>query len=60
VAGLRLAANTPLLNQVVPFLLLMNLLVAFNWLAFALVGAHRAATGQGFTYPLTLPFRGRS
>jgi hypothetical protein len=31
------------------------MLVAFNWLVFAGIGMHRAATGQLFTYPLTLP-----
>lgn len=31
-----------------------NLSVAFNWLAFTAIGAQRAATGQTFTYPLTL------
>ena len=40
--------------QLAPFLLLLNLLLLLNWLLFAVVAIHRAATGQTFTYPLTL------
>ena len=40
--------------QVVPFLLFLNLMLALNWVLFAVVGIHRAATGQTFTYPMTL------
>jgi uncharacterized Tic20 family protein len=40
--------------QLVPFLLFVNLMLILNWLLFAVVGIHRAATGQTFTYPLTL------
>jgi uncharacterized Tic20 family protein len=38
----------------VPFLLFVNLMLLLNWLLFALIGMHRAATGQLFTYPMTL------
>ena len=37
-----------------PFLLFLNLMLLLNWVLFALIGMHRAATGQTFTYPLTL------
>ena len=40
--------------QLVPFLLFVNLMLILNWVLFALVAMHRAATGQAFTYPLTL------
>jgi uncharacterized protein len=56
VAGLRLTATgSPYTVQAVPFLFFCNLLIAFNWLVFTAIGAQRAATGQTFTYPLTLP-----
>ena len=29
----------------------MNLMLVLNWLLFAVVAIHRAATGQPFTYP---------
>ena len=29
-------------------------MLVLNWLLFAIVGVHRAATGQTFTYPMTL------
>jgi uncharacterized Tic20 family protein len=40
--------------QLAPFLLFVNLMLILNWLLFAAIGIHRAATGQTFTYPLTL------
>ena len=40
--------------QLVPFLLFLNLMLVLNALLFAVVGIHRAATGQTFTYPMTL------
>jgi len=40
--------------QLVPFLFFLNLMLLLNWLLFAIVGIHRAATGQTFTYPMTL------
>jgi uncharacterized Tic20 family protein len=55
VIGLRLTATgSPYTVQAVPFLFFCNLLIAFNWFMFTLIGAHRAVTGQTFTYPLTL------
>jgi uncharacterized Tic20 family protein len=40
--------------QLVPFLLFVNLVLLLNWVLFAIVAVHRAATGQTFTYPLTI------
>jgi uncharacterized Tic20 family protein len=40
--------------QFVPFLLFLNLALALNAVLFAIVAIHRAATGQTFTYPLTI------
>ena len=40
--------------QFVPFLLFVNLILVLNGVLFAIVAIHRAATGQTFTYPLTL------
>jgi uncharacterized protein len=62
VGGMRLAAGSPYLVQLVPFLLFVNLLVALNWLVFSAIGAVRALEGQTFTYPMTLhpPRRGRT
>jgi uncharacterized Tic20 family protein len=54
VAGMRLLAGSPYTVQLVPFALFVNLVLVLNWLIFMLVGARRAATGQTFTYPLTL------
>jgi uncharacterized Tic20 family protein len=53
VAGLASVDGSPASIQLVPFLIFVNLLVALNWLLFALVGTHRAAHGQPFTYPMT-------
>jgi uncharacterized Tic20 family protein len=58
VGAMHLLAGTLVGVQFVPFLLFVNLMLVLNWLLFALVGVHRAATGQLFTYPLTL--RGRT
>ena len=55
IAALRLTAGSPYTVQLVPFLLFVNMLLAFNWLVFTVIAMHRAATGQLFTYPLTLP-----
>jgi uncharacterized Tic20 family protein len=38
----------------VPFLLFLNMMPVFNWFMFTLIAIHRAATGQTFTYPMTL------
>jgi uncharacterized Tic20 family protein len=40
--------------QFVPFLLFLNLALVLNAALFAIVAIHRAATGQTFTYPLTI------
>jgi uncharacterized Tic20 family protein len=40
--------------QFVPFLLFCNLVLVLNAVLFAIVAIHRAATGQTFTYPLTI------
>jgi uncharacterized Tic20 family protein len=53
VAGLASVDGSPGSIQLVPFLIFVNLLVALNWLLFALIGTHRAAHGLPFTYPLT-------
>lgn len=47
-------AGTVVGVQLLPFLLFLNLMLALNWLLFAAIGIHRAATGQTFTYPMTL------
>lgn len=54
VAVLELTRGTIVAVQLVPFLLLMNLLLVVNAVFFAIVAIHRAATGQTFTYPMTL------
>jgi uncharacterized Tic20 family protein len=60
VAALRLTATgSPYTVQAVPSLFFCNLLIAFNWLVFTAIGAQRAATGQTFTYPMTLRAPGK-
>jgi uncharacterized Tic20 family protein len=54
VGSLHLLEGTVVAVQLVPFLLFLNLMLVLNWLLFAAVGIHRAATGQMFTYPMTL------
>jgi uncharacterized Tic20 family protein len=54
VAALRLTTGSPYTVQFVPFLLFLNLLIAFNWLLFCAIAVQRAASGQEFTYPMTL------
>lgn len=54
VASAHLLKGTLVLVQLVPFLLFLNLMLVLNALLFAVVGIHRAATGQTFTYPMTL------
>ncbi|HWT26053.1 MAG TPA: DUF4870 domain-containing protein, partial [Solirubrobacteraceae bacterium] len=54
VAGLRLSTGSAYTVQVLPFLLFVNMIIAFNWLVFTAIAMQRAATGQLFTYPLTL------
>ena len=53
-AALSLVAIGPYTVQLVPFLVLASLLVALNWLLFTAIAVHRAATGQTFTYPMTI------
>jgi uncharacterized Tic20 family protein len=57
VAAARLLTGSPYTVQLVPFLLFCNLLIALNWLLFTAIAIHRAATGQTFTYPMTLRAR---
>ena len=54
VGAMHLASGSLLRVQLVPFLLFLNLMLLLNWIVFAIVGMHRAATGQTFTYPMTL------
>ena len=54
VGVLELVRGTVVAVQFVPFLLLMNLLLVVNGVLFAIVAIHRAATGQTFTYPMTI------
>ena len=53
-ATTHLFAGTTAGVQLVPFLLFLTLMLGLNGLLFAAVGVHRAATGQAFTYPMTL------
>ena len=53
-AGLRLTTGSAYTVQFLPFFFLMNILVAFNWLVFTIIATQRAASGQLFTYPMTL------
>ena len=54
VAILELTRGTVVAVQLVPFLLVVNLMLVLNWLLFTMIAVHRAATGQTFTYPMTL------
>jgi uncharacterized Tic20 family protein len=54
VGTLHVTAGTLLFAHLAPFLLFVNLLLVLNWVLFAAVAIHRAATGQTFTYPLSL------
>jgi hypothetical protein len=53
-AGLKLTTGPPYTFQVLPLLVLMNILGAFSWLAFTIIATYRAATGQLLIYPMTL------
>jgi uncharacterized Tic20 family protein len=53
-AAAALIAIGPYTVQVIPFLVLASLLVTLNWVLFTAVAVHRAATGQSFTYPMTI------
>jgi uncharacterized Tic20 family protein len=52
--ALALIPTGPYTVQLIPFLIICNLLVALNWLLFTIIAVHRAATGQTFTYPMTI------
>ena len=51
---LVLIGGTSVAVQFLPFLLFLNLMLVLNWFLFTVVAVHRAATGQAFTYPMTL------
>ncbi len=51
---MHLLAGSWMAVQVVPFLFFLNLMLVLNWLIFAAIGIHRAATGHAFTYPMTI------
>jgi uncharacterized Tic20 family protein len=53
-AALALTRGSLIAVQLIPFLLFVSLMLVLNWLLFALVAIHRAATGQTFTYPMSL------
>jgi uncharacterized Tic20 family protein len=52
--AVQLTTGSAYTIQAIPFLLFVNLLVVFNWLVFTIIAVHRAATGQWFTYPMTV------
>ena len=54
VGVLELIRGTTIAVQFLPFLLFLNLMLVLNWLLFTVVAVHRAATGQAFTYPMTI------
>jgi uncharacterized Tic20 family protein len=54
VATLHATAGTLAFAHLAPFLLFINLMLVLNWLLFAAIAVHRAATGQTFTYPMTI------
>jgi uncharacterized Tic20 family protein len=54
VGVLEVTRGTLVAIQLIPFLLFLNLVLVLNAVLFAIVAIHRAATGQTFTYPLTL------
>jgi uncharacterized Tic20 family protein len=51
---LELTRGTLVAVQLVPFLFFLNLMLLLNALLFAAVGIHRAASGETFTYPMTI------
>jgi uncharacterized Tic20 family protein len=54
VAGLVAVPRSAYTIQLVPFLIFLNLLIAFNWLVFIAIAAYRAAHGLLISYPLTI------
>jgi uncharacterized Tic20 family protein len=57
--GVQVTAGSPYTVQAIPFLLFVNMLLGFNWLVFTIIAVHRAGTGQLFTCPMTIRWRGR-
>jgi uncharacterized Tic20 family protein len=54
VAGLLVTPRSPYTVQVLPFLIFLNLLIAFNWVVFTAIAAYRATRGLSLSYPLTI------
>jgi uncharacterized Tic20 family protein len=54
VVTMHATAGTLLGAHLAPFLLFFNLMLVLNWLLLAAVAIQRAATGQTFTYPMTI------
>ena len=52
--ALAVTRGSLLAVQLIPFLFFVSLMLVLNWFLFAAVAIHRAATGQTFTYPMTL------
>ena len=50
----RRRTGSPYTLQFLPFVFVMDILVAFNWLAFTIIATHCAATGQLLSYPMSL------
>ncbi len=53
-AALMLTRGSLVAVQLIPFLFFVSLMLVLNWLLFTLVAIHRAATGQTFTYPMSI------
>jgi uncharacterized Tic20 family protein len=51
---LMLTRGSLIAVQLIPFLFFLSLMLVLNWLLFTVVAIHRAATGQTFTYPMTI------
>jgi uncharacterized Tic20 family protein len=51
---LTLTRGSLIAVQLIPFLFFLNLMLVLNWLLFTVVAIHRAATGQTFTYPMSI------
>jgi uncharacterized Tic20 family protein len=54
VVGLVAVPRSAYTVQILPFLIFINLLIAFNWLVFIAIAAYRAAHGLLISYPLTI------
>jgi uncharacterized Tic20 family protein len=54
VGALLMTAGSAYTVQFIPFLIFMNLLIAFNWLVFTGIAAFRASKGLLMTYPFTI------